>query len=443
MATLSDMRAGVGQEVGVEMHRFISELYPICRSITGEGLRTTLRRIGERIPVDLHEVPSGTQVLDWEVPPEWNVRDAYVADLSGRRIIDFRAHSLHILNYSAPFRGRLPFKELAPHLFSLPDHPQWIPYRTSYYHRNWGFCVRHATLARLEDLGEETEYDVVVDTTLEPGALTYAELVLPGRTADEFLISCHACHPSLANDNLSGVAVAVETALRLQQIDRRLTYRFLFIPGTIGSITWLALHRDQVERIRHGLVLTCVGDPGPSTYKRSRQGEAVIDQAVEWVLDRSGAEHAVEDFSPYGYDERQYGSPGFNLPVGCFMRTPNGRYPEYHTSADNLDLVRPEALADSLQKLLGVIEIVEGNGVYQNRSPYGEPRLGPRGLYRPVGGTMGPGEFDQMALLWVLNQSDGRHSLLDIARRSGLPFDQVRAATDALLAVDLLAEAAS
>jgi len=420
---------------GAEMYALIEELYPLCRSITGDGLRETLRRVGSRIPLDIVEVPSATPVLDWTVPNEWNIRDAWVADARGERVIDFRRSNLHVLNYSAPVRRRMTLTELRPHLFTLPEHPDWIPYRTSYYQENWGFCLEHRRLERLA----EGEYEVVIDSTLAPGSLSYGECVVKGSTADEVLVSCHACHPSLANDNLSGIAVATALARALGERRLRYTWRFLFIPGTIGSITWLATHAEVVPRIRHGLVVSCVGDDGGFTYKRSRRGDATVDRAVQHVLRHGGARHSVEDFVPYGYDERQYCSPGFNLPVGCFMRTPNGRYPEYHTSADNLDLVRPDALAGSLEVLLQVAEVLEGEGQYLNKSPRGEPQLGRRGLYGATGGVAQLPGFE-FALLWVLNYSDGEHTLLDIAERSGTAFGGIRRAAEELIKAGLLTE---
>ena len=283
------------------MQRLIAELYPICRSITGNGLRSTLRTIGEQIPLTISEVPTGTPVLDWTIPREWNITDAYVKDASGERVIDFRRHNLHVVNYSTPVSAKMPLNELKRHLHTLPDRPDLIPYRTSYYKEAWGFCLAHNELLKLP----EGDYDVCIDSTLTPGALTYGECVLPGEIDDEVLVSCHVCHPSMADDNLSGIAVAVELARRLRTQPHRLTWRFLFIPGTIGSIAWLARNADRLNRIKHGLVLSCVGDPGGFTYKRSRRGTASIDRAVEHVLLHSGSPHRVIDFFPYGYDERQ------------------------------------------------------------------------------------------------------------------------------------------
>jgi aminopeptidase-like protein len=417
------------------MHLLAAELYPICRSITGDGVRQTLQRLGRAIPLQVQEVPTGTPVLDWNVPKEWNVREAWIEDDRGRRVVDFARCNLHLLGYSVPLRARLTLAELKEHLFSSPEHPDWIPYRTSYYSETWGFCLAHSQLEALD----EGEYEVCIDSSLEDGHLTYGECVLDGEDDGEVLISCHVCHPSLANDNLSGITVAIELAKALSARARRYSYRFLFVPGTIGSITWLARNEPGLERIRHGLVLTCVGDPGHPTYKRSRRGDAEIDRAVAQVLAGGGEPHEIQDFVPYGYDERQYCSPGFDLPVGCLMRTPHGRFPEYHTSADDLDLVRPEHLADSLAKCLGVVELLEGNRTYVNLRPKGEPQLGKRGLYQAIGGEPDRGEA-QMAMLWVLNQSDGTNSLLDIAERSTLPFDAIERAATLLRDHELLVE---
>ena len=409
------------------MMALAQELFPICRSITGEGLRATLRAVQRRIPITLQEVPSGTQAFDRTVPDEWNITDAYVRDSAGRRVVDFKVSNLHVVNYSEPVRTRLSLAELKKRLFSLPEHPDWVPYRTSYYDRSWGFCLSQRQLETLQD----REYEAVIESTLAPGSLTYGELLLTGETSDEILISCHCCHPSLANDNLSGIALATELARFLGQRRHRYSYRFLFLPGTIGSITWLSRNEQNVSRIRHGLVVACVGDPGPLHYKKSRRGDAEIDRAVVHVLKHSGKEHRVLEFSPYGYDERQYCSPGFDLPVGSLTRTPHGRYAQYHTSADDLSLLRPEALADSLETYLAVLRVLEANLRYRSTNPKGEPQLGKRGLYRSIGGLPDP-ERQAFAMLWVLNLSDGSNDLLSIAERSGLPFELIHDAATRL-----------
>jgi aminopeptidase-like protein len=415
--------AATPTEPGRAMHELAAELYPICRSITGDGVRRTLARLAEEIPLEVHEVPSGTPVFDWTVPREWNIRDAWIADPRRERVVDLARSNLHVMSYSVPVHRRMPLEEMREHLFTLPEHPDWIPYRTSYYNDAWGFCLPHSQLEALED----GEYEVCIDSSLEDGYLTYGECFLPGEEDGEILVSAHVCHPSLANDNLSGLVVAAALARTLATRRRRYGVRFVFIPGTIGSITWLARNEQRAAAIRAGLVLTCVGDPGDVTYKRSRRGDAEIDRAVEHVLESSGAPHEVQDFFPYGYDERQYCSPGFDLPVGCLMRTPHGRFPEYHTSADDLDLIRPESLADSLRVCLAVVDVLEGNRTYLNLNPKCEPQLGKRGLYQAIGGDSDR-QAAQMAMLWVLNQSDGRHDLLDIATRAGMQFDVIHTA---------------
>ncbi len=419
---------------GAEMHDLVARLYPICRSITGNGVRETLRIIQEHIPVDLHEVASGTKAFDWTVPKEWNIRDAWIKNSAGERLVDFQQLNLHVVSYSSPVQRRMRLAELKDHLFTIPAHPDWVPYRTSYYDETWGFCL---SKNQLKHLREDEEYDVCIDSSLEEGHLTYGELLLEGEQSEEVLISCHICHPSLANDNLSGIAVAVALAKQLGKVARRYTYRFLFIPGTIGSITWLARNESAVSRIRHGLVLTCLGDAGSITYKRSRRGNAEIDRAMAHMLKHSGEAHEVIDFFPYGYDERQFCSPGFNLPVGCFMRSRHGEFPEYHTSGDNLDFVKAEALADSLSKSKAVIDILEHNRAYLNQNAKCEPQLGKRGLY-PSSANREDKRLRELALLWVLNLSDGKDSLLDIAERSNLPFAAIKEAATALAANDLL-----
>jgi len=434
--SIGAVRAGLDREaVGRAMHRGVSDLYPICRSITGEGLRQTLRYVGERVPLTVREVPSGTEVFDWTVPKEWNVRDAYIADPRGERVVDFRRSSLHVMSYSTPVRARMRLAELASHLHTLPDAPEWVPYRTSHYREAWGFCLSHRQLQGLAD----EEYEVCIDSTLEPGHLSYGECYLPGATSDEVLISCHSCHPSLANDNLSGIMLATFLAQQLAECSRHYSYRFLFIPGTIGSITWLALNEGTVDRIKHGLVLACVGDRGSFTYKKSRRGDAEIDRVVAHVLGERGEPHRIDEFSPYGYDERQFCSPGFDLPVGCFMRTPHGEFPQYHTSADNVNFVDASSLGGSLDTCLAVLEVLEGNRRYLSQNPKGEPQLGKRGLYRSMGGYA-QGGIDELALLWVLNLSDGKHSLLDIAARSGRTFASVQRAADLLATHGLVKE---
>jgi aminopeptidase-like protein len=432
MSILTELKETNTTSLGQELYHFAAELFPICRSITGDGIRETLTRIKSRIPLETVEVRTGEQVFDWNVPREWNIRDAYIAKPDGMRVIDFQKCNLHVVNYSVSVHKTMTLSELRPHLFSLHEHPEWVPYRTSYYQENWGFCLSHNQMLSLD----ASEYEVCIDSTLGSGHLTLGECCLPGTSSDEVLISCHACHPSLANDNLSGLTVATFLAKLLLERQHRYSYRFLFIPGTIGAITWLARNPEAARRIRHGLVLTCIGDAGGFHYKKSRRGNAEIDRVAAHVLRHCGESAEIMEFSPYGYDERQYCSPGFNLPVGCLMRSVWGTFPEYHTSADNLDFIRPEQLARSLKVCLEILDVLENNRYYRNEFPYCEPQLGRRGLYQTTGGATGGDEI--MARLWVLNLADGQHSLLDIAERSGMQFSVIREAADLLYQKGLL-----
>jgi aminopeptidase-like protein len=421
---------------GERMHRLIGQLYPLCRSITGEGLRRTLKEIQRHIPLTLHEVATGSPALDWEVPREWNIFAARIETLNGRIVVDFTDSNLHVVSYSTPIDQIVSREELSAHIHTIPDQPELVPYRTGYYAENWGFCLAHKVWESMQD----AQYRVYIDSNLTHGSLTYGELLVRGREPEEMLISVHCCHPSLANDNLSGVVVATEIARHLLAGNNRLTYRILFIPATIGSLTWLALNETVIPHIAHGLVLSCVGDRGSYHYKRCRRGDAVIDRVVAHVL-ACGVPHEIMAFSPFGYDERQYCSPGYDLPVGCFMRSPNGTFPEYHTSADNLDFVTPEALEESYRILVEIIGMLERNVVYARVDGRGEPQLGRRGLYRAISGQKDHAAA-QMALLWVLNLADGRHSLLDITERSGLSFEQLAIAADAASRADLIRRAA-
>jgi aminopeptidase-like protein len=415
------------------MHALIRQLYPLCRSITGEGVRRTLKEIQHHIPLKLHEVATGSPALDWEVPKEWNIRAARIESLSGRIVVDFADCNLHVVSYSIPTDQIVSREELSAHVHTLPDQPDLVPYRTGYYAENWGFCLAHRVWEGMQD----RRYRVYIESSLTQGSLTYGELLVQGREPEEMLISVHCCHPSLANDNLSGIAVATEIARYVLGRENRLTYRILFIPATIGSLTWLARNETVIPHIAHGLVLSCVGDRGSHHYKRSRRGDAVIDRAVAHVLASRHVPHEIMVFSPYGYDERQYCSPSYDLPVGCFMRSPNGTFPEYHTSADNLDFVTPEALQESYQILVEIVDVLERNLVYARTDGRGEPQLGRRGLYRAISGQKDHAAA-QMALLWVLNLADGCHSLLDMTERSGVAFEQLAAAADLATQANLI-----
>jgi aminopeptidase-like protein len=433
----SGMRPGSGTP-SINLHDLVRTLFPITRSITGMGVRETLAILGRHIPLSVEEIASGTPILDWEVPLEWNIRGATISRLDGRRVVDFATSNLHVVGYSRPVHEVVSRQELARHVHTLPEQPDLIPYRTGYFANDWGFCMPHNLWLMMRD----EFYRVDIDSDLGPGYLTYGELFLPGETAQEVLITAHICHPSLANDNLSGLAVGTALAIRQAQRKRRFGYRFLFIPATVGAIAWLARNEPGLDRIRHGLVLTCLGDPGPFHYKQSRSG-AVIDRAVAHVLRHSGHEHAIIPFNPYGYDERQFCSPTFDLPIGCLMRAVHGTFPEYHTSADNLDFIKPEALDQSYGMLATLLDLLDGDYTYARTDGRGEPQLGRRGLYRAIAGQKEAGGPNQMDLLWLLNLADGKHSLLDMAERADVPFARLQAAAKLALDAELVLQVKS
>jgi len=413
--------------IGDQIYEIASEIYPICRSITGDGVRKTLSLLKEHVDLKVAEVPTGTRAFDWTVPREWNIRDAFVKNTDGERVIDVRKSNLHVLSYSTPIHAEMSLEELRPHLFTIPDQPDVIPYRTSYYSPNWGFCLSHNQMLQLQ----EGRYEVCVDSTLEDGHLTYGEFFLPGESEQEVLLTAHICHPSLANDNCSGLATLTQLAKRISLQKPRYSYRFLFAPGTIGAITWLGRNEDKVGNIKHGLVVSCLGDGGGPTYKKSRRGNAVIDRAASHVLKHATTAPNILDFSPYGYDERQYCSPGFDLPVGLLQRSQFGCFPEYHTSADNLSFIEPLHLASSYGLIVSVLDVLERNWRPVSTNPKCEPQLGRRGLYQSVGGYKHTPE-STMAMLWVMNLADGRYSLLDMAERANVPFELIADAAELL-----------
>lgn len=424
------------ENIGIrqEMFYLMRSLYPICRSITGDGVRETLNIIKEHVPIIINEVPTGTKVFDWTIPKEWNIRDAYIKNSKGEKIIDFKKSNIHVLNYSMPINKKMSLKELKEHLFTLPDYPDWIPYVTSYYKENWGFCLTHRQYEKLED----DIYEVVINSSLEDGFLTYGELYIKGEIDEEVLLSCYICHPSLCNDNLSGPVLLTFLAKYLKDIKLKYSYRFLFIPETIGAIAWLSQNKDKVSKIKHGLIATCVGDSGNLTYKKTRIGNAEIDRIVGKVLIESGELYKIIEFNPAdGSDERQFSSPGFNMPVGSLMRTCYGHFPEYHTSADNLEFISSEHLADSLKKYIEVIYILENNNKYISLNPECEPQLGNRGLYRTIS-TNENLKINEQAMFWILNYSDGGNSLLEISNRSGISFNQIKETADVLMEKGLL-----
>lgn len=422
---------------GEFIHQLATRLYPICRSLAGDGVRQSLAVISDHIPLNIHAVPTGTKLYDWQAPQEWQVREAYIITPSGERIADFARHNLHLVNFSLPIRATMPLAELRKHIHTLPEQPDLIPYRTCYHADDWGFCMRHRDFEVLR----EGDYQVVIDCERRDGVMNYGEFIHRGDSDRTFLITAHICHPALANDNCSGLAVLTLLAATLQSLNTRYTYRLLFAPANLGALAWLAHNEDQLHNIEFGLVLSCLGDGGGPHYKRSRQGDADIDRVMAQVLRHCGLTEAKSlDFWPYGYDERQYCSPGFNLPVGMFQRSIYGTFPQYHTSADDLDFIRPEHLARSFELILQAIEIAENNWLPVSLSPYGEPQLGRRGLYHSVGGD--PNAYQKnMATLWVLNLADGRHTLLDMAERADLPFSLIAETADLLYEAGLLAPA--
>jgi len=431
----ADLRISLAElGIGDVIYDLACRIYPICRSITGPGVRETLGVLGRHLPIEVREVPTGTAVFDWTIPLEWAIRGAHIRNVAGEKVVDFVDNNLHVVGYSRPVRMVLPLAELKHHIHTLPEQPDLIPYRTAYYSEQWGFCMTHRKLEALSD----GFYEVAVDTSLDRGSLSYGEYLHRGETDEEFFFSAHICHPSLANDNCSGLALLAVLAERLSRLRTRYSYRFLFAPGTIGAIAWLAANEAGVERIRHGLVVSCLGDGGGPTYKKSRRGNAAIDRVMSHVLRHAARQPKILDFFPYGYDERQYCSPGFNLPVGLFQRSRFGTFPEYHTSADDLNFIRPEHLADSYRMIAAAIEIVEQDWLPLNVAPKCEPQLGRRGLYDAVGGGS-DGPVKSMAFLWILNLADGAHSLLDIAERADLPFAVVADAAALLRERGLLA----
>ena len=427
------------------MHALMRELYPQFRGLTGDGNRQTLSVLAKHIPLRVIEAPTGEAAFDWTVPQEWRFREAWVKDRTGRRVVDSVDLNLHVVSHSQPVRATMSWDQLRPHLHTLPDRPDAVPYRHAFFQNTWGFCLSHHQLMKMQrDMSGP--YEVCINADFVDGSLTWGEAVLPGHSNDQVLISAHLCHPSLCNDNLSGIVLATALARRLMQRTRRYTYRFVFAPATLGAIAFLSRAGKSIRQVRHGLVLTGVGDPGPLTYKRSRRGNAPIDIVAASVVEAAGGR--CIDFTPTGYDERQYGSPGFNLPMGTLMRSEPGTYPQYHTSDDNLDFVTPQALADSLtacERMINRIETREHEPAlpatdnshpitapaYRNMAPFGEPQLSRRGVFDRSGVTPN-------AAMWMLNMSDGSHDLMHIAARSGISAAELQRAADVLSEVGLL-----
>lgn len=398
----------------IELEELFDELWPINRSITGNGVRKTLQILGKHIELRTTEIPSGATVFDWTVPKEWNATDAYIITPSGNKIADFKENNLHLLGYSIPFEGELTWEELKPHLYTLPDQPEAIPYITSYYKERWGFCLDNNTFKNLEEKGT---YRVVIKSTLEMGSLTYADAIIKGKSKKEIVFSSYVCHPSLASNELSGPLIMTLLYDKIKSLpDRNYTYRFIFAPETIGTIAYLSNNHEYLkENTVAGYVVTCAGDDGPFTYKKNRENGAYINKITEHILSKSGKKFEVIPFIPIGSDERQYCSPGINLPFGSLMRTMYGKYPEYHTSLDNKSFISFDAMIETVDLYFDLVKAFELDGRYKNNSPYGEPQLGKRGLYPDVGTKEKKGDTLRK-ILYILNYSDDKHTLLDIAK---------------------------
>ena len=431
----------VGTAPGEEMYRFAADLFPICRSITGDGVRQTLRWVGAMVPsLRVREVPSGTKCFDWIVPDEWNIRDAYVADASGRRVIDFRRNNLHVVSYSTPVDTVVSRAELDEHLFSIPELPDAIPYRTSYYRPFWGFCLSHNDRQRLA----EGSYRVRIDADVAPGHLTYADVVIPGSSTREVFFSTYICHPSMANNEVSGPTVATFLARWLQARKGRYTYRLCFVPETIGAVAYLHENLDHLRAVTlAGFQLTCVGDDRTFSYLPSRTGATLADRVAEHVLRHLADRYDRYDFvRDRGSDERQWSSPGADLPVVSIMRSKYGTYPEYHTSLDDMSVISAAGLAGSLFVHQQCVQVIEANRTWRT-SVVGEPQLSRRGLGQPVGGSRGPLPAASKLVLDVLELADGTMDVIAIADRIGAYALDVADACLMLAEDDLLIEVGS
>jgi len=415
-----------------DLEKYFDRLWPITRSLTGNGNRETLRILSELIDIKKTEIPSGTPCFDWNVPPEWNINEAWIKNSKGEKIVDFSENNLHLLGYSEPFQGKIGFEELKSHIYTLPNQPDQIPYITSYYKRRWGFCISHNQFLELD---KNDTYEVFIDSSLnENGSMTIGEAIIKGKTEKEILFSTYICHPSMASNELSGPLVLAFIYRELKkQKELKYTYRFMFVPETIGSIYTLSVNGEKWKKtLQAGFVVTCIGDDGKYTYKKSRRGNCLPDRAVEAILNQTESDFNIVEFFPTGSDERQYCSPGFNLPVGSLMRTMYGKYPEYHTSADNKDFISFEAMEQSILKYLEIIEVLERNEKYVNKMPFCEPQLGKRGLYPTLGSQKGTEDF-VAAMMWILNLTDGTNDLISISEKSKIPISQLLPVIDRLI----------
>lgn len=409
------------------LEHYFDRLFPICRSITGNGVRETLKIISEIVPLNIYEIPSGTTIFDWTIPKEWNIRNAYIITPDGRKICDFHTHNLHIVNYSIPIHQKMSFDELKKHLHTIPSKPKAIPYVTSYYQENWGFCITYEEYLTLPTHGT---YEVFIDSSLSDGYLTYADAILKGNTNDEILISTYICHPSMANNELSGPLVSMFLYQKLAQLSHRhYTYRFVFVPETIGALAYLHQYGNHLKQYcKAGYVITCVGDRGIFHYKQSKNGHTLADKCAIHTLKYANRPHRILPFYPGGSDERQYCSPAFNLPVGSLMRTPYREFPEYHTSLDNKEFISFRALNESIEMYYQIIQTIELNQTYINQYPHGEPQLSKRNLY-----TQNISREQVMQMMYILQYSDGQNDIIDIAEKMKVSASKLKDSINILL----------
>ena len=419
---------------------WMRRLFPITRSLTGEGNRETLRLLQELVPLTIHEVPSGTPVYDWTVPDEWNIADAWIKDRTGRRIVDFRRSNLHVVSYSEPVRGSMDWNTLKSHLYVHADLPDAIPYRTTYYCRTWGFCVTHAQYREME--ADDGPFEVCIDAMLEPGSLTYGELLIPGRSTREILLSCYICHPSMANDSLSGVVLTVFLARHLATLpDRHWSYRVVFVPETIGALAYCARNEAAMQAIDMGLVITTAGGPGSFGYKQTWNPEHALNALIEEVFEEAGVDYVMYPFDIHGSDERQYSSQAFRINVATLCRDRYYQYPEYHTSLDDLTFVTGRQMAETFDLYRELLAKIEGQRVYRSRTTHGEVMLSRHGLYPKEGGIQRPelgGRSELDLTLWLLFLCDGQKPLRQIASSLQVPEEALAPVVARLCAADVL-----
>lgn len=422
------------ERMGNEIYALIKRLFPICRSITGNGVRETLKIIKEYIPIEIHEVPTGTRAFDWTVPKEWNIKEAYVMDDDGNKIIDFKENNLHVAGYSVPVDKTITHSELQEHLYSLSDQPEAIPYVTLYYQEGWGFCLAH----RDRDKIKEGKYKVFIDSELKKGSLTYAELIIPGKLKDEVFLSTYICHPSLANNELSGPALTTFLAKWILDEPRRYTYRIIYVPETIGSLVYLSRNLKVMKKnMIAGFNVTCVGDDKAYSYLPTRNGDTYVDRIARNILLFKSPGFIKYSFLDRGSDERQYNSPGVDMPVCCVMRSKYGTYPEYHTSLDNLDFVSPRGLAGAYDALLECLRLIERNCKYKINC-LGEPQLGRRGLYSAINIKSYADEAKKISDF--IAYADGKNDLIDISNKINVPVWEIYPVIEKLREFNLLTE---